>query len=325
MGLHRSINDPSVKLLRASRPPKELPKELSKERQQVAAVCYRLGRRCIEFLLVQTRGGRWIFPKGGVESGLTQAQSAALEAIEEAGVHGRMEEIPFTRYFRRKREILGTKKNTRPTARSSAAASARSSVRSSVRMSEPELAVAAHLCEVTRLEPPQEADRNPTWFSAERAKQRLEKDRAPEFGAELTRVIDRALARIQRLHASERTVPDRIRRDGLQEVRFEAFECGNLPGDLREAVLSRYFLRRRNARSAAAQTHLRKIQQIAVSEEIRRPILRLGTGAGSPADAADNITAIDGGRRAVPSKPGKPPASKRKVPGRFVGGHKQRN
>ena len=75
----------------------------SEKAQQVAAVCYRIRKRGIEFLLIQTRGGRWIFPKGGVESGLTHAQSAALEAFEEAGVHGRMEEIPFTRYFRETR------------------------------------------------------------------------------------------------------------------------------------------------------------------------------------------------------------------------------
>jgi 8-oxo-dGTP pyrophosphatase MutT (NUDIX family) len=298
------MNEPPVKFLRASRLPK---KELAKGRQQVAAVCYRVGKRSIEFLLVQTRGGRWIFPKGGVESGLTQAQSAALEAIEEAGVHGRMEELPFARYFRCRRDSVP------------------SSDRSSDRSCEPELAVAAHLCEVTRLEPPQEAGRNPTWFSAERAKQRLEKGRPPEFGAELARVIDRALARIQRLHASERAIPDRIRRDGLQEVRFEAFECGRFPGDLREAVLARYLLRPPNARlsgsiKAGAQGHL---QKTAIPGEIRRPVLRLSAGAGSPADVADNITAIDGGRRAIPSKPGKPPASRRNVLGRVVGGRKQ--
>src|SRR6059058_1167396 len=71
--------------------------------QQVAAVCYRIRGGGIEFLLVQTRGGRWTFPKGGVEPGLTHAQAAALEAYEEAGVHGRMEEeVSFTRYVRRK-------------------------------------------------------------------------------------------------------------------------------------------------------------------------------------------------------------------------------
>ena len=70
--------------------------------EQVAAVCYRVNGRGIEFLLVQTRGGRWTFPKGGVEPGLTLAQTAALEAFEEAGGHGRIEETSFTRYARRK-------------------------------------------------------------------------------------------------------------------------------------------------------------------------------------------------------------------------------
>ena len=86
-------------------------------------MCYRIRGGGIEFLLVQTRGGRWTFPKGSVEPGLTHAQAAALEAYEEAGVHGRMEEASFTRYLRRK-------------GGSSAAI---------------ELGVSAHLCEVLRL------------------------------------------------------------------------------------------------------------------------------------------------------------------------------
>ena len=45
--------------------------------EQVAAVCYRVRSGDIEFLLVQTRGGRWTFPKGNSESGLTHAQAAA--------------------------------------------------------------------------------------------------------------------------------------------------------------------------------------------------------------------------------------------------------
>jgi 8-oxo-dGTP pyrophosphatase MutT (NUDIX family) len=280
-----------------------------------------MSKRSIEFLLVQTRGERWIFPKGGVESGLTHAQSAALEAIEEAGVHGRMEEISFAHYFRRRRQTRGTKKNTR--------SSARSSSRSSSRSSEPELAVAAHLCEVTRLEPPQEADRNPTWFSAEKAKQRLVEHRAPEFGAELAYVVDRAAARIRRLHRPSNT-PDRRYREGLQEVRFEAFEYGRLHGDLREAVLARYFLRQREARSSppievAVQAHLGEVQPIGAPEEVRRTVLRLGTGAGSPADTPNNITAIDGGRRAILSKPGNLSSGKRKVPGRLAGGRTQKS
>jgi hypothetical protein len=61
-------------------------------------------------------------------------------------------------------------------------------------------------------------------------------------------------------------------------------------------------------------THLRRIPQIAARGEIRRPILRLGTGVGSPADTANNITAIDGGRRAISSKPGNQPSSKSRRP-----------
>src|SRR6266436_4724877 len=72
-------------------------------REQVAAVCYRLRNRSIEFLLVQTGGGRWTFPKGSAEPGLTHAQSAALEAFEEAGVHGRLEDVSFARYVRKRR------------------------------------------------------------------------------------------------------------------------------------------------------------------------------------------------------------------------------
>src|SRR5258706_6492513 len=74
-----------------------------RESEQVASVCYRVRKSGIEFLLVQTHGGRWTFPKGSAEPGLTHAQAAALEAFEEAGVHGRMEEVAFTRYVRRKR------------------------------------------------------------------------------------------------------------------------------------------------------------------------------------------------------------------------------
>jgi 8-oxo-dGTP pyrophosphatase MutT (NUDIX family) len=142
--------------------------------EQVAAVCYRVRGNDIEFLLVQTRKGRWTFPKGSAMPGLTHAQAAALEAFEEAGVHGRMEEASFARYIHRKGGNL----------------------RGSV---ETELAVSAHLCEVLRLGPPQEFDRNPTWFSAEKTKRRLREDRAPDFGAELARVVDRAVSRVRRL------------------------------------------------------------------------------------------------------------------------------
>src|SRR5712671_4361688 len=149
--------------------------------EQVAAICYRVRKSAIEFLLVKTRGGRWIFPKGSAEPGLTHAQAAALEAFEEAGVHGRMEEASFTGYVQRKRgRMRGVT----------------------------ELSVSAHLCEVLRLVPPPELNRNPTWFSAEKAKRRLRKDRAQDYGADLSRVIDKAINRIQRSRSGLGTAPE---------------------------------------------------------------------------------------------------------------------
>ena len=143
--------------------------------EQVAAICYRLGKHGIEFLLVRTRGGRWTFPKGSVESGLTHAQAAALEAFEEAGVHGRIEEVAFARYVRIK---AGHRRHTRDI----------------------EIVINAHLCEVSRRAQPEEDGREPTWFSAEKAKKRLKQDRDGDYGDDLAQIIDRAVARIQRLY-----------------------------------------------------------------------------------------------------------------------------
>jgi 8-oxo-dGTP pyrophosphatase MutT (NUDIX family) len=177
-----------------------------RECEQVAAVCYRVRDGGIEFLLVRTRGGgRWTFPKGSAEPGLTHAQAAALEAFEEAGVHGRIEEASFARYVCRRRGA-GRK--------------------STVRSAERELAVNAHLCEVLRLGSPKESRRNRTWFSIEDARRRLRERRGSDDGAEFARVVDRAVARIQRLGietgmAANRSPEDR-RKDALQKVQFEA-------------------------------------------------------------------------------------------------------
>lgn len=151
-----------------------------RECEQVAAVCYRIRGGEIEFLLVRTNSGHWTFPKGKAEPGLTHAQAAALEAFEEAGVHGRMEEASFARYIRRKRS--GMRDPARPD-----------------KSIEKEIAIQAHLCEVSRLESPQEDNRNPTWFSARKAKRRLCEDRTADFAAELAGVVDRAVSRISRL------------------------------------------------------------------------------------------------------------------------------
>ena len=165
---------------------------------QVAAVCYRVRNAGIEFLLVRTRGsGRWTFPKGSAEPGLTHAQAAALEAFEEAGVHGRIEEASFASYVRRNRRGTASK----------------------------EQSVNAHLCEVTRREAPQEFDRNPTWLSPEKAKRFLREGRDPNYAAELARVIDRAVARVERLRLADTMAAESRRaelrqKDALQKVQF---------------------------------------------------------------------------------------------------------
>src|SRR5271156_159831 len=168
------------------------------ECEQVAAICYRWRGDSIEFLLVRTRGGeRWTFPKGSAEPGLTHAQAAALEAFEEAGVHGRIEEASFARYVRRKR-----------TAGNRVSKSGDNGV-----------TVNAHLCEVLRLSPPQEGKRDRTWFSVEDARQRLRDGRKREDGAEFTRVVDSAVARIWRMRNRSGVIAGRPKNDRLQEVR----------------------------------------------------------------------------------------------------------
>src|SRR6266446_7156728 len=171
------------------------------------------------------RGGRWTFPKGGIEPGLTHAQAAALEAFEEAGVHGRMEESSFTHYTRRKR----------------------ADIRGSSRSPKRELVVNAHLCEVLRLGPPQESNRNPTWFSAQRAKRRLQEDRKPEVGAELARVVELAIARIQQLR--EPTL-DGTLKDALQKVQFENVQLTDDP--VARASFLKYIRARRNVEPSTA-------------------------------------------------------------------------
>jgi 8-oxo-dGTP pyrophosphatase MutT (NUDIX family) len=177
------------------------------ECEQVAAVCYRVHTGVIEFLLVRTRGGqRWTFPKGSAEPGLTHAQAAALEAFEEAGVHGRIEEAAFARY----RRMRGNGENhaSRP---------------------DETVVVNAYLCEVLRLSPPQEFKRDRTWFSVEEARRRLREGRKNDGGAEIVRVVDRAVARIQRLRGRvgmlDRLQPgaqqDALQKDALRKVRFD--------------------------------------------------------------------------------------------------------
>jgi 8-oxo-dGTP pyrophosphatase MutT (NUDIX family) len=183
----------------------------SRRQEQVAAICYRLRSTTIDFLLVRTRKGRWTFPKGGIKPGTTRAESAALEAFEEAGVHGRIEEASFLRYSLQKADSQNA-----------------------------EVPTHAFLCETLWLEPPQESNRNPEWFSPESAKRRLRQERKPQNGAELSQVIDRAVTRIQRLR--ERNGGGL---DAMQKVTFEASEVSRLSSRMEHVAFVRYMRRQR--------------------------------------------------------------------------------
>ena len=137
------------------------------ETAKVAAVCYRQRGTSVEFLLVNTDSGRWTFPKGTVEAHLGPRESAALEAMEEAGARGRISEEHFCVYIHAKRSCR----------------------RDSIK----ELEVAAFLMHVQELVKPEEGHRNPTWFSAREAKLRLAHKRPARYQRELTRVVDHAM------------------------------------------------------------------------------------------------------------------------------------
>ena len=66
------------------------------ERRQVAALPWRRGPDGLEVLLVTSRETRrWVTPKGGRMAGLTDAEAAAQEALEEAGVEGAVTDRPL--------------------------------------------------------------------------------------------------------------------------------------------------------------------------------------------------------------------------------------
>ena len=136
---------------------------------QVAAVCYRRVNSHVEFLLVHTNGGnKWTFPKGAPEPRLSHSQAAEREAKEEAGAIGTIEPRHFHIYVHSKGvfwQAGGVQ----------------------------EYVVKAFLMEVRQTRQPEEDNRNPTWFDAEKARVILAKGREVKYAHELQAVIDRAL------------------------------------------------------------------------------------------------------------------------------------
>jgi 8-oxo-dGTP pyrophosphatase MutT (NUDIX family) len=67
-------------------------------RLQVAALCWRTAPALEVLLVTSLRTRRWILPKGWPHADLTPAQSAAREALEEAGVTGEIAAEAFGHY-----------------------------------------------------------------------------------------------------------------------------------------------------------------------------------------------------------------------------------
>jgi 8-oxo-dGTP pyrophosphatase MutT (NUDIX family) len=77
---------------------------MSSGNTQYAALPYRKRPGGLDVLLITSRGsGRWIIPKGWPIAGLSPSQTAAQEALEEAGVTGRIgsERIGIYHYDKR--------------------------------------------------------------------------------------------------------------------------------------------------------------------------------------------------------------------------------
>src|SRR5690606_4515986 len=73
--------------------------ETQADLRQAGALPYAIVEGRVAFLLITSRrSGKWIFPKGAIEPGMTAWDSAAMEALEEAGVSGTIEHEPVGSY-----------------------------------------------------------------------------------------------------------------------------------------------------------------------------------------------------------------------------------
>lgn len=76
---------------------------------QVAALCWRAGKRGLDVLLITSLNSkRWILPKGWPEADLTPAENAGREAFEEAGVTGKITAHAVGHYYYLKEKREGT-------------------------------------------------------------------------------------------------------------------------------------------------------------------------------------------------------------------------
>lgn len=70
---------------------------------QSGVIPYRLKNGVLQVMLITSQSGqRWGIPKGIVEPGLSAVESAAKEALEEAGLEGRVDPAPLGSYKHKK-------------------------------------------------------------------------------------------------------------------------------------------------------------------------------------------------------------------------------
>ena len=73
--------------------------ESDADQRQSGALPYAIVDGRMTFLLITTRrSGKWIFPKGAIEPNMSPWHSAALEALEEAGVTGEISSAAIGSY-----------------------------------------------------------------------------------------------------------------------------------------------------------------------------------------------------------------------------------
>ena len=136
--------------------------------EKAAAICYRRKNTSIEILLVRSHGGGWIFPKGSLEPGEKAWQAALREAFEEAGVTGEIDHNQLTTFLHFKQGINR------------------------------EYHVAAFLLQVVSMQPPQEIERQPIWFSPPEAEKAIIQFRQFKYAEEYKRVIRLAVVNLMK-------------------------------------------------------------------------------------------------------------------------------
>lgn len=133
-------------------------------RKQSAAFCYRINPS-LQVLLVRTSGRKWTFPKGTNIKGQQNHETARINALEEAGAHGKIEKKPFSRYKHYKQELKNNGE---------------------------ECINDIFLLKVEKTVDPTEDHREPTWFAIDEAEEALCNEREAEYAAEFSKVIQEA-------------------------------------------------------------------------------------------------------------------------------------